>query len=195
MPVASMRFAPVTRNLTKLLDIRSLRLLDTFAQYNPSPLSIQQFVDFGRNATEAESFNFLRKEIPIRLSNIMKEINLLPSTLLQMPSVMLLQVTRFRTINILNIQLVNSDSLKPQAILGKLPKIPDQFPVKINPTLLLFVERTTIESSLRNLKALSVCESHKAVLPHHFRELFSSHFYLVFFPSCSDLSSSQSYVT
>jgi pyruvate dehydrogenase kinase 2/3/4 len=90
MPVA-MRFAPVTRNLTKLLDIRSLRLLDTFSQYNPSPLSIQQFVDFGRNATEAESFNFLRKEIPIRLSNIMKEINLLPSTLLQMPSVMLLQ--------------------------------------------------------------------------------------------------------
>lgn len=91
MPIATMRFAPVTRNLTKLLDIKSLRLLDTFAQYNPSPLSIQQFVDFGRNATEAESFNFLRKEIPIRLSNIMKEINLLPSTLLQMPSVMLLQ--------------------------------------------------------------------------------------------------------
>ena len=75
------------------LPIKSLRLLDTFAQYNPSPLSIQQFVDFGRNATEAESFNFLRKEIPIRLSNIMKEINLLPSTLLQMPSVMLLQVS------------------------------------------------------------------------------------------------------
>jgi len=74
------------------IDTRSLRLLDTYAQYNPSPLSIQQFVDFGRNATEAESFNFLRKEIPIRLSNIMKELNLLPSTLLQMPSVMLLQV-------------------------------------------------------------------------------------------------------
>ena len=92
MPIAAMRFAPVSRNLTKLLDIKSLRLLDTFAQYNPSPLSIQQFVDFGRNATEDESFNFLRKEIPIRLSNIMKEINLLPSTLLQMPSVMLLQV-------------------------------------------------------------------------------------------------------
>ena len=94
MPIAAMRFAPVSRNLTKLLDIKSLRLLDTFAQYNPSPLSIQQFVDFGRNATEAESFNFLRKEIPIRLSNIMKEINLLPSTLLQMPSVMLLQVNK-----------------------------------------------------------------------------------------------------
>jgi hypothetical protein len=42
MPIAAMRFAPVTRNLTKLLDIKSLRLLDTFAQYNPSPLSIQQ---------------------------------------------------------------------------------------------------------------------------------------------------------
>ena len=38
------------------------------------------------------SFQFLRREIPVRLSNIMKEINLLPSSLLQMPSCLLLQV-------------------------------------------------------------------------------------------------------
>lgn len=84
--------AQVSRNLTKLLDIRSLKLLDSYAQYNPSPLSIKQMVDFGRSASEQESFQFLRREIPVRLSNIMKEINLLPSNLLQMPSVLVLQV-------------------------------------------------------------------------------------------------------
>lgn len=81
----------MSRNLSKLLDIKSLKMLDHYAQYNPSPLSLQQFVEFGRTATEAESFHFLRKEMPVRLSNIMKEINLLPSSLLQMPSVQILQ--------------------------------------------------------------------------------------------------------
>jgi len=33
------------------------------------------------------SFAFLRKEIPVRLANIMNEINLQPSMLRQMPSV------------------------------------------------------------------------------------------------------------
>ena len=52
-------------------------------------------MDFGQSATEEESFIFLKKEIPVRLSNIMKEINLLPGNLLQMPSVLILQVTTF----------------------------------------------------------------------------------------------------
>ena len=51
-------------------------------------------MDFGKTATEQESFTFLRKEIPVRMSNIMKEINLLPSNLLQMPSVLILQERR-----------------------------------------------------------------------------------------------------
>merc|ERR1719422_2132658 len=52
---------------------------------------MQQFIDFGRSATEEESFSFLKKELPVRLSNIMKEINLLPRNLLEMPSVLILQ--------------------------------------------------------------------------------------------------------
>ena len=51
-----------------------------------------QFIEFGKTATEAESFSFLSKEIPVRLSNIMKEINLLPGNLLHMPSLLILQV-------------------------------------------------------------------------------------------------------
>jgi len=34
-----------------------------------------------------KSFAFLRKEIPVRLANLMNEINLQPSVLRQMPSV------------------------------------------------------------------------------------------------------------
>lgn len=86
-----MRFAPVSRNLAKLLDIRSLKLLDNYAQFNPVPLSVDQFLQFGHRASESESYHFLKKELPVRFANIMKEINLLPAALLQMPSVQELQ--------------------------------------------------------------------------------------------------------
>uniref|UniRef100_A0A8C4DWP2 Protein-serine/threonine kinase n=1 Tax=Dicentrarchus labrax TaxID=13489 RepID=A0A8C4DWP2_DICLA len=43
------------------------------------------------NACERTSFVFLRQELPVRLSNIMKEINLLPDRLLATPSVHLVQ--------------------------------------------------------------------------------------------------------
>ena len=81
------------QNLNKMLDLKSLKMLETYSTYNPVPLSIKDFMNFGQTATEEESFNFLRKEFPVRLSNIMKEINLLPANLLEMPSVMTLQVT------------------------------------------------------------------------------------------------------
>lgn len=62
-------------------------MLDFYSQFNPSPLSIKKFIDFGLNASEKKSFVFLRKELPVRLANIMKEIALLPENLLRMPSV------------------------------------------------------------------------------------------------------------
>ena len=43
------------------------------------------------NACEKTSFAFLRQELPVRLANIMKEINLLPDNLLRTPSVRLVQ--------------------------------------------------------------------------------------------------------
>lgn len=63
------------------------KMLDFYSQFNPSPLSIKQFLDFGMNACESKSFIFLRKELPVRLANIMKEIALLPDNLLRTPSV------------------------------------------------------------------------------------------------------------
>lgn len=60
------------------------KAIDYYGRYHPSVLSIQQFVDFGRKNNSAKnSFLFLRKEIPVRLANIMKEIQLLPEPLLE----------------------------------------------------------------------------------------------------------------
>jgi pyruvate dehydrogenase kinase 2/3/4 len=50
-------------------------------------LSLSFLENVGRSANEVRSFEFLRKEIPVRLANIMQEINLLPQNLLRMPSV------------------------------------------------------------------------------------------------------------
>uniref|UniRef100_A0A8C6NUY2 Protein-serine/threonine kinase n=1 Tax=Nothobranchius furzeri TaxID=105023 RepID=A0A8C6NUY2_NOTFU len=66
--------------------------IDHFSKFSPSPLSMKQFIDFGSiNACEKTSFVFLRQELPVRLSNIMKEINLLPDRLLTTPSVQMVQ--------------------------------------------------------------------------------------------------------
>ncbi|XP_050790686.1 pyruvate dehydrogenase kinase, isozyme 2 isoform X1 [Gopherus flavomarginatus] len=43
------------------------------------------------NACEKTSFAFLRQELPVRLANIMKEINLLPDRVISTPSVQLVQ--------------------------------------------------------------------------------------------------------
>ena len=40
-----------------------------------------------KNASAKQSFIFLRKELPVRWANIMKEIRLLPEQLLSQPSV------------------------------------------------------------------------------------------------------------
>ncbi|XP_066601171.1 pyruvate dehydrogenase (acetyl-transferring) kinase, mitochondrial isoform X1 [Prorops nasuta] len=87
--------------LTKKCMGNITKMLDFYSQFNPSPLSIKQFIDFGLSACERKSFIFLRKELPVRLANIMKEIHLLPDNLLRMPSVGIvnnLYVTSFEEI-------------------------------------------------------------------------------------------------
>lgn len=66
--------------------------IEYYSRYSPSPMSIKQILDFGQeNACEKTSFVFLRKELVVRLANTMKEVNLLPSNLLNQPSVKLVQ--------------------------------------------------------------------------------------------------------
>ncbi|XP_042712896.1 pyruvate dehydrogenase kinase, isozyme 4 isoform X1 [Chrysemys picta bellii] len=68
------------------------REVERFSRYSPSPLSIKQFLDFGSsNGCERTSFAFLRQELPVRLANILREIDLLPDQLLSTPSVQLVK--------------------------------------------------------------------------------------------------------
>ncbi|EYB90645.1 hypothetical protein Y032_0217g2406 [Ancylostoma ceylanicum] len=60
--------------------------LEHYSQFQPSSLTIQQYLDFGRIGTAATSYTFLKNELMVRLANIMQEFSLLPPKLLQMPS-------------------------------------------------------------------------------------------------------------
>lgn len=55
--------------------------LEKYSAYQPTPVSIQHFINFAQNATHETSFAFLKKELPVRLANIMKELQLLPHQL------------------------------------------------------------------------------------------------------------------
>uniref|UniRef100_A0A8B9KCJ1 Protein-serine/threonine kinase n=1 Tax=Astyanax mexicanus TaxID=7994 RepID=A0A8B9KCJ1_ASTMX len=66
--------------------------IEFYSRFSPSPMSIKQFLDFGEeNACEKTSYMFLRKELPVRLANTMREVTLLPGNLLNQPSVQLVQ--------------------------------------------------------------------------------------------------------
>ncbi|KAG5265005.1 hypothetical protein AALO_G00260400 [Alosa alosa] len=84
-----MKFAQLLLNSSKS---NIPKQVDRFSKFSPSPLSMKQFIDFGSaNACEKTSFVFLRQELPVRLANIMKEIDFLPDKLLRTPSLQLLQ--------------------------------------------------------------------------------------------------------
>lgn len=57
---------------------------------NYPPLSVPHVTAGSANACEKTSFVFLRQELPVRLANIMKEIDFLPDKLLGTPSLKLL---------------------------------------------------------------------------------------------------------
>uniref|UniRef100_A0A673MFA1 Protein-serine/threonine kinase n=1 Tax=Sinocyclocheilus rhinocerous TaxID=307959 RepID=A0A673MFA1_9TELE len=84
------RTARIFRTLMNAASVA--KQIDFYSRFSPSPLSMKQFIDFGsENACAKTSFTFLRQELPVRLANIMKEIDLLPDNLLRTPSVRLVQ--------------------------------------------------------------------------------------------------------
>ncbi|XP_016337557.1 pyruvate dehydrogenase (acetyl-transferring) kinase isozyme 3, mitochondrial-like isoform X1 [Sinocyclocheilus anshuiensis] len=73
-----------------LKDVR--QKIEYYSRFSPSPMSIKQFLDFGReNACEKTSYMFLRKELAVRLANTMREVTLLPANLQSQPSVKLVE--------------------------------------------------------------------------------------------------------
>ncbi|XP_026768800.2 pyruvate dehydrogenase (acetyl-transferring) kinase isozyme 1, mitochondrial [Pangasianodon hypophthalmus] len=103
------------RILRALMSSASIgKLVDHYSRFSPSPLSMKQFIDFGsENGCEKTSFMFLRGELPVRLANIMKEINLLPDNLLRTPSVRLVQSWYIQSLlDILEFKEKNANSEK-----------------------------------------------------------------------------------
>uniref|UniRef100_A0A7E4V336 Protein-serine/threonine kinase n=1 Tax=Panagrellus redivivus TaxID=6233 RepID=A0A7E4V336_PANRE len=76
----------LTRRCLALFGSKISKKLEHYSQFQPSSLTIQQYLDFGRTGTATSSYLFLRNELLVRLANIMQEINLLPPKLLKMPS-------------------------------------------------------------------------------------------------------------
>jgi pyruvate dehydrogenase kinase 2/3/4 len=62
-------------------------LIDHYAQYPPTGLTMKKIVEFAREGDAKQSFLFLRNELPVRLASMMKEMAHLPPRLLDMPSV------------------------------------------------------------------------------------------------------------
>ena len=61
-----------------------------YASFQPSPVTISNFISFGRTQNAESSFLFLRKEVPVRIANIWRELHLLPAELQQTPGVRLI---------------------------------------------------------------------------------------------------------
>lgn len=72
-------------------------LINSYSNYNPSPLSLKQFTDFGKHAnsngtpypTEVKSYEFLKEELLVRLALMSKEMLYLPEKLIKTSSVQL----------------------------------------------------------------------------------------------------------
>ncbi|CAF1392234.1 unnamed protein product [Rotaria magnacalcarata] len=62
-------------------------IVDHYAQYPPTGLTMKRIVEFAREGDAQQSFLFLRNELPVRLASMMKEMGHLPPRLLKMPSV------------------------------------------------------------------------------------------------------------
>lgn len=77
------------------------KLIDSYSNYNPSPLSLKKFADFGIQTLkvpknpesdyfkklEIQSFEFLKEELLVRLALMTREMLYLPERLIKTSSV------------------------------------------------------------------------------------------------------------
>merc|ERR1712227_989526 len=63
------------------MDANTAFQLDRYSKYIPASISIKHLLDHGKTANQLGSYVFLKKEIPTRLANMIKELQLLPADL------------------------------------------------------------------------------------------------------------------
>ncbi|CAB4065634.1 PDK2_3_4 [Lepeophtheirus salmonis] len=55
-----------------------IKNIEKYSRYRPTPLTIQRFLDFGRNFTPESSYKFLQLELPVRLAGILRNWHFYP---------------------------------------------------------------------------------------------------------------------
>lgn len=79
--------APVAVRTAAVAAATINKQVDRYSKYCPSPLSVQQFLDFAATTdNEQKSLEYLRYELPTRLANMLKEMRRLPKELLETPT-------------------------------------------------------------------------------------------------------------
>ena len=84
----------------RVLGNKIATLINSYSNYNPSPMSLKKFTDFGRllskpentelrRQIEVKSFEFLKEELLVRLALMSKEMLYLPEKLIKTSSVQL----------------------------------------------------------------------------------------------------------
>jgi len=75
--------------MSNMLTYELVLKMEFYSKFTPTSVSMSQFFDHGDCGNGVEkSFIFLRREIPVRLANIMMELELLPPELLAQPACM-----------------------------------------------------------------------------------------------------------
>merc|ERR1719219_940805 len=81
LPSQSRCYHSKVQSTGSTMDTNTAFQLDRYSRYIPAAISIKHLLDHGKTANQLGSFLFLKKEIPTRLANMIKELQLLPSDL------------------------------------------------------------------------------------------------------------------
>jgi pyruvate dehydrogenase kinase 2/3/4 len=81
--------------LSRIVCNKLASLINSYSNYNPSPLSLKKFTDFGKHAHKedkksemaVQSYEFLKEELLVRLALMSKEMLYLPENLIKTSSV------------------------------------------------------------------------------------------------------------
>jgi len=75
------------RTISKTLKAEEIQKMEFYSKFTPTSVTLSHFLDHSSGGgTVEDSFLFLRREIPVRLSNMMMELEELPPELLNQPA-------------------------------------------------------------------------------------------------------------
>ena len=67
------------------VDEKTVSRLIQFSEMTPSAISVQELINHGKRGAVEESFTFLQKELPVRLANMIMELQYMPNRLVVQP--------------------------------------------------------------------------------------------------------------